>query len=149
MIRVVIPGPPQPQQRAMIARPKGRAKPTMMERPKSRSWKHLAQAYFTQACRRPLEGPVELQVLVRFECPRTEHRVREPRVERWADRYADWDNLGKIVSDAANGVLWIDDRQVARAVVEKRIAAQGEPPCVIVEVRPLGALAGAEAASFA
>ena len=32
---------------------------------------------------------------------------------------SDWDNLGKLVSDALNGMVWKDDRQVTMATVEK------------------------------
>lgn len=38
----------------------------------------------------------------------------------------DWDNLGKLVSDAANGVVWHDDSQVALGGVFK-IYTQGMP----------------------
>lgn len=34
-------------------------------------------------------------------------------------RDKDWDNLGKCASDAANGLVWKDDRQVTFAVVRK------------------------------
>lgn len=30
----------------------------------------------------------------------------------------DWDNYGKAISDALNGVLWVDDKQVASGSVE-------------------------------
>jgi Holliday junction resolvase RusA-like endonuclease len=37
-------------------------------------------------------------------------------------------------------VLWIDDRQVVRLIVEKVRGAQGEPPRVEVTVKPAAAL---------
>jgi len=49
----------------------------------------------------------------------------------------DWDNLGKPVCDAATGVLWHDDCQVARGTVEKLVGAQGERPRVELLVRPI------------
>ena len=41
----------------------------------------------------------------------------------------DWDNIGKIVCDALNGVAYHDDAQITYSVVKKRYAAL---PCVIV-----------------
>lgn len=48
-------------------------------------------------------------------------------------RRRDVDNLAGAVMDALNGVLWNDDSQIARLVVDKRVAAKGE--FVGVEVR--------------
>lgn len=39
---------------------------------------------------------------------------------------ADWDNLGKLISDALNGVFWKDDRQVIDARVMKLPCAKGQ-----------------------
>lgn len=41
----------------------------------------------------------------------------------------DWDNIGKIVCDALNGVAYHDDAQITYSVVKKRYAAV---PCVRV-----------------
>lgn len=48
-------------------------------------------------------------------------------------RRRDVDNLAGAVMDALNGVLWRDDSQIVRLVVEKHLAAKGE--FVGVEVR--------------
>jgi len=46
----------------------------------------------------------------------------------------DCDNLAKSVCDALNGILWDDDRQICRLVVEKWYAAGDEPIGVDVSV---------------
>lgn len=33
----------------------------------------------------------------------------------------DWDNLAKLTTDALNGVAWVDDRQIVRSRVDKRL----------------------------
>lgn len=38
----------------------------------------------------------------------------------------DWDNYGKAISDACNGVLWVDDRQVVNGSVEIIQCSKGE-----------------------
>lgn len=43
-----------------------------------------------------------------------------------ANKLADWDNLGKLVSDALNGVFWVDDRQVIDARVMKLPCPKGQ-----------------------
>lgn len=39
---------------------------------------------------------------------------------------SDWDNLGKTVSDALNGIVWVDDSQVDHATVQKIRCNKGE-----------------------
>lgn len=39
---------------------------------------------------------------------------------------SDWDNIGKAISDALNGVLWKDDRYVIDARVMKLPCAKGQ-----------------------
>lgn len=44
----------------------------------------------------------------------------------------DWDNIGKIISDALNGIAWEDDKQITDAIVRKRYAA--ELPYTVVTI---------------
>ena len=39
---------------------------------------------------------------------------------------SDWDNLGKAVSDALNGMVWVDDSQVIGAYVSKVKCKKGD-----------------------
>lgn len=86
----------------------------------------------------PWQG-VELVIVAVLDRPRT----RPARVlhEDWASGAMipapvkpDWDNVGKLVSDALNGVAYADDGQVVRAVVETYYAAAGEAPRLHVSV---------------
>lgn len=49
----------------------------------------------------------------------------------------DWDNLGKGVSDALNGIAWTDDAQVVDCFTRKRYATV---PCAVVHAKPLDLL---------
>lgn len=52
-------------------------------------------------------------------------------------RHRDWDNIGKMISDALNGIAWVDDEQVDDGRVRKRY---GDPDTRIeVVVTPLAA----------
>jgi Holliday junction resolvase RusA-like endonuclease len=53
-----------------------------------------------------------------------------------ADPRSDWDNIGKLVSDALNGVFWEDDRQVIDARVMKLPCPKGSERTE-VKVEPL------------
>ena len=44
----------------------------------------------------------------------------------------DWDNIGKIIADAFNGVAWHDDAQITQATVHK---VYGVTPMVRVEIK--------------
>ena len=52
----------------------------------------------------------------------------------------DFDNLAKAVCDAANGLIWADDRQIAYAEVFKvRVGQEGREPGVEIEAWELDA----------
>lgn len=48
----------------------------------------------------------------------------------------DWDNIGKLVCDALNGVAYDDDKCICEAVV---IKIYGEAPCVYVRLEDINA----------
>ena len=49
----------------------------------------------------------------------------------YPDGRPDWDNYGKIASDALNKVVWEDDGQIVKSLVVKEYA---ENPGLIIEV---------------
>lgn len=92
----------------------------------------LARA--AMAGRPPFCGPVSLHVRAVFAVPKSWSRGRrEAALAGWIAPTAkpDWDNLGKAVSDALNGVVYVDDAQVVRASVEK---VYGDSPQMVVHV---------------
>lgn len=73
-----------------------------------------------------------------FQLPKGMHRKNSPPGRTWLRSGVnrnDADNLAKLYMDAANGVLWIDDAQVVRLVVERWRGAQGEAPYVRVAAK--------------
>lgn len=116
----------------------------MYDPEQSRKWKDLARAHYAAAIQSAGQLSastngrvgVEMHVLAVFACPRSSHR-KKPVPRRWRIGRPDADNIGKACLDAGTGLLYHDDSQVARLVVEKRIAAQGETPFVQVTVREL------------
>lgn len=143
-LRLVIPGPPQPQQRVRAT--KRGAHAGVYEPAESRSWKGGAKVVMQAAVWRATHGEgqpwpettaLAVSILAVFALPASAHKKR-PVPRAWhLKANADADNLAKAVLDAGNGVLWHDDRLLARVEVEKVIGAQGEAPRVEVSVRAL------------
>lgn len=145
-LRTVVPGEPVAQGRPRFTRySRGRAlsAPRAIDPPRSREWKERAAGeFFATVARAGLKrpvfgGPVELWILAVFACPRSEHRKRNPPKRRPRATAPDAENVAKAVMDAGKNILWRDDGQVARLVVEKVFGAQDEAPCVEVVVREL------------
>jgi len=137
-MRITIPGDPVAQGRPRFYRMGSGVR--AVDPPKSRNWKAEAQWHMKQACDesgfKPIQAkvPVELSIEVVFRCPISDYRKREPREWRWHTKRPDLDNVIKAVKDAGTGILWIDDSQVVEISASKIIAAQDEPPMVIIEV---------------
>jgi len=72
--------------------------------------------------RAPLDGPLSLVVTVWLQKPKSAPRTRLAPTGK-----PDWDNYGKLVSDALNGILWRDDALICRAFVEKVYCNPGQP----------------------
>lgn len=139
LLRIEIPGIPVGQGRARAVRRKGKGGTeyiAMLDPERSVEWKSRASYFMQKAAR--LKGinalwsrPLTVTVVAYF--PRPLRLLNEPSVV-WRPSLPDADNLGKAALDAGNGVLWADDAQVVRLVVEKRYAAEGRDPHVSVEI---------------
>ena len=104
-----VPGVPQGWQRA------GRAGSRYFTRPKTAA----AQAGIKTACvavfgGEPWTGPVSVEITAVYQVPASWTRSRKAAsVGRPKATKPDLDNVVKNVLDALNGVLWVDDAQVA------------------------------------
>lgn len=110
--------------------------------PKSARWRARAAQEIRASYRgEPLAGPLEVEINCIFRCPIGDERKRDPQPRRWHAKKPDCDNLGKATLDAARGLLYADDAQVAVLTIRKQIAAQGEAPRVVVRVRRISEVA--------
>lgn len=148
-LRFTIPGEPVAQPRARAFKlPSGQIR--MYDPKPARNWKAAAQAHMLQACADSglvetpggvaFEGPVRCAIIAVFTCPRSHWRKREPVPRRPHAQRPDAENVAKAVLDAATGVVWLDDSQVAELEIRKIIGAQGEAPRVEVVVTPANAI---------
>lgn len=138
LLRVEIPGIPVGQGRSRAVRRKtsgGGEYIAMLDPEKSVEWKARA-SYWMNAAR--VAGgvlglwsrPITVTVTAYFQRPAGMRATASP----WRPSRPDADNLAKAALDAGNGVLWADDAQIVRLVVEKRYAPEGRDPHVAVEI---------------
>lgn len=103
---------------------------------KTKNYEYLVRQLFVYRYPQfiPIEGRVRLTVIAYYELPKKRSKVQE--AEMLADlisptKKPDWDNIGKIVSDALNKFAFKDDNQITEAKIIKRYA---RTPKVIIRV---------------
>lgn len=124
-----------------------RATTTSREKPEHKAWRaalewNLRKAAMQQLGNRPIVpkgSAIEVYILAVQELPAGQIMKRSLRPRAWDTRHSsgDWENIGKPVCDAANGLLWHDDCQIVRGVVEQIVGAQGEPARLEIIARPV------------
>ncbi len=87
--------------------------------------------------RKPLEGPLRLSVTAFMGIPQSWPMTRHLDALAGLIRPVgkpDWDNFGKVASDAIQGIAYLDDSQIVTGTVSKLYAAT---PALRVEVEPI------------
>lgn len=133
-IAFVVPGEPQGKGRAKIVKIGGFSR--MATPPKTVAYEGLiaAQAYQAMQGDPPLVGPVALELVLVHVMPASWSKKKRAQMPVPQCK-PDVDNVIKAVGDGGNGVLWMDDKQIA-VVTAKRI--WGDRPEVRVRVATMG-----------
>jgi Holliday junction resolvase RusA-like endonuclease len=79
--------------------------------------------------------PLEMHIKAYYKIPKSTSLIKYSDMHRGVIRPTkkpDWDNVGKVVSDALNGIAYHDDTQIVRATVEKWYS---DIPRVEIEIR--------------
>ena len=138
-ISFTVPGDPVAKGRPRVGRDEnGRPRAFTPERTARFEARVREAAALTLRDSPPLVGLVELRVCAVWTLAPSHWRKREPVPAQLRGSAPDADNVLKAVSDALNGIAYLDDRQVARATVEKWDSAQGEAGYTAVTIAPLG-----------
>lgn len=119
-IRFSVPGEPVGKER-----PRFTKKGQVYTPAKTRSYETIIKLCARNAMKgkKMLTGAISLSVKAFFPVPKSFSKsIREKALsgELWHQKKPDWDNVGKIVSDSLNGVVYADDAVVSHAVVSKR-----------------------------
>lgn len=134
MIKLTIPGPPCAKQRPRLGK-FGTYTPD-----KTVNYETLVkQLYIVEHYGKQLEGALSLKVLAYFQIPKSKSKKAKETMLKGEIRPTgrpDWDNVGKIISDALNGLAYHDDSQIVSATVEKWYS---DTPRVEVEIQEIGA----------
>ncbi len=124
-ITLSIPGLPIPQRATKFRRRRGWFQP--FPDPRTEAWKEVVARY-SLAARPAFAARVPLELTAVFSLPgRGRKDALRPHVLR-----PDLDNLAKALPDAQKRILFADDAQIIRLVLEKRFSIE---PGVEVEIR--------------
>lgn len=124
ILEFTIPGQPRPWQRANVVK---RGKKTLVLKDASARRQATTIGLLALAARHTVGGswPMDARYSVAIE------------VTEQSRKRSDLDNLAKSILDAANRVLWDDDRQVDRLLVARHPPDKANPRTVVcVEVLP-------------
>lgn len=82
----------------------------------------------------PIDWLYRMRIDAFWPLAQGKYRKRHPRPMEPRGSTPDWDNLGKLVGDALEQILWANDRQIVDGRVLKWTANQGEPARTVVKV---------------
>ena len=122
MLKFTVPGQPVAKQRARTFWNDRAGKVTTWTPDKTVSGEAAIRLFAAQAGATPMEGPLSLKISLYLAIPHSWSRRRYSDALSGVTRpqtKPDWDNYGKLVSDALNGLAWRDDGQIVLATVEK------------------------------
>ena len=83
-----------------------------------------------------LQGPLHLSVAIRLTYPKS-WTAKKCAATVYVTGKPDPDNQIKLLCDSLNGIVWIDDAQVAQVVYDRRYIGTGTEESVEVTVRQL------------
>lgn len=118
----VIPGPAVPQGRPRLTTIGGH--PRAYDPKKSRDYKAYIQLCVKEQGEpaEPFEGAISLMITEYRAIPKSWSQKKHKAAVDGSvtpTTKPDWDNIGKAVSDALNGIVWKDDAQIVDAYVRK------------------------------
>lgn len=91
-------------------------------------------AQSAMAGRALFDGPVRVSIVAQFAVPESYSKPKRTLAlgnNLKPTKKPDWDNIAKL-TDAMNGVVWLDDKQITDATFAKRYSAD---PGLAIEVR--------------
>ena len=101
------------------------------ERAAKEAYRNASVARYGRVLKANPHEPVHLTIYTYRPLPKS----RPKSLQSEPDTYkADWDNLGKLISDALTGCAYVDDAQVTRAVVDKQPRRRNQEECMLVSV---------------
>ncbi len=96
---------------------------------KTRDYEELVQQYFLLKYPRikPFNNRVAITIIAFFSIPKTANKKEQEQMVNNTispTKKPDIDNIAKIILDALNGIVFVDDNQVTKILVEKQFAKE-------------------------
>lgn len=134
-ITITVPGPPRPKMRHRLGR-YGVYDPAENKRAQRLIGLIAAEKLSYAKVKTIFTGP--LYAALTFYLPKPKSKIRKNSTPfPYPDGKPDIDNLEKLVYDALNGIIYVDDGQIVTALLNKRWAYDREPrvEIIITEMR--------------
>ena len=117
MQRFVIPGAPEGK-----ARPRSTRTGHAFTPQRTRDYEECVRTAWTQSGCAMLDGPIAVRIYAYHPCNKSDSRqtvLRKLAGKLLPAKKPDWDNIGKLVADALNGIAYDDDKSIIDARVIK------------------------------
>ena len=136
VLDVFVPGDPKPKGSvsAFVPPGSGRAIVTHNTIKGAKEWAQRIVDVVHSAAFEFVPAKTPLEIVAVFALPRPLSASRKRSAHELAAKKPDIDKLMRALLDALTHVVWGDDSQIVRALVEKRVADPGERPGVHVRV---------------
>ena len=100
--------------------------------PDKQDKKDLASVSSNNAPQTPFSTSVMLEVIAYFKRPKSHYRtgkyshILKDAAPRYHTAKPDWDNIGKSIGDALEGLYWTNDSKIVKGTVEKLYTEEEE-----------------------
>ena len=125
-IYFTVPGPPVGKARPKVVRAKNGMSMTYTP-DKTVAYEELVRLRFNESLQghpfEPLQGALRIKIFAGYPIPKSTSEKRRAAMLAGTElptKKPDWDNIGKIICDALNGVAYEDDKQVTESQMRKR-----------------------------
>lgn len=125
-IHFIIPGPPVGKARPKVVRARNGMSMTYTP-DKTVAYEELVRLRFNESLQghpfEPLQGALRIKIFAGYPIPKStskKHRAAMLAGTELPTKKPDWDNIGKIICDALNGVVYGDDAQITDPSMRKR-----------------------------
>jgi len=135
--RFTVPGPPQGKGRPRFTRTGHAFTPAKTAEYERQIRQAYQQGFKAGEWPAPADVPLKITILASFSIPASDSkRKRMMKLQRkmWPTKKPDWDNIGKVICDALNGLAYRDDSQIVDGRVIKVYGEQPKVTVIIEEV---------------
>ena len=140
-VSFVIPGPPKGKGRPRFSNA-GPYVSTYTPQD-TKNYEELVRMVYMAQCRNYKfsdNAQLDIRIFAYFPIPKSTTKQRAREMEAQILRPAiksDWDNIGKIICDACNGIAYHDDKQIVDAQVRKFYSHKPRVQVIIQDAQPI------------